>query len=122
MNHTDYLTACERLRRVESGELIHVVYPGANGPQDRVSDKLTVYDAEHDDTPATVEWLREVLGPLKQIRAEYLSWNIGKPGDGLRLWWLFDSQSIAINSVVDIPNPTRGEVLRLLGVFRERKV
>ena len=102
MNHQDYLAAVDRLRRVESGELSHVVYPGANGPQDKVSDKLTVYDFEHDETPADLDWLWEHCPA---------GWNAHRVESGLEIFIR------TATSFVALTNPTRGDVLTLLRVF-----
>lgn len=120
MQYQDYLAALERLRRVASGELSHVVYPGANGPQDRVSDKLTVCDFEHDDTPATVEWLREVLGKPESTHRDVCQWPVGRDSVDIFASREFVSVRFACTYHL-LENPTRGDVLRLLGVFNERK-
>ncbi len=118
MNYQDYLAALDRLRRVKTDEPLSEIYgKPLVCPEDIRTDKATVYDAEHDDTPATVEWLE----------------SIGFVHDGGRSWRLgsfrFEDTSIKwlmVRSFGDIvankPNPTRGDVLRLLGVFSERKV
>jgi hypothetical protein len=60
--HEQYLAAVERLRRVESGEDFHEVYPDLTATMG--GDKLSVYDALHDATPATVEWCRTLGGEM----------------------------------------------------------
>lgn len=120
--HEQYLAAVERLRRVESGDDPKEVY--RLGPSMAMyeigHDKALVYDAEHDDTPATVEWLREVVG---EPTAKF---------GHTEIWRLTASVEVRIegslirfmaNIVSELcRNPTRGDVLTLLRVFSERKV
>ncbi len=113
MNHQDYLAALDRLRRVASGELIHVVYPGENGPQDRVSDKLTIYDFEHNDTPATVEWLASIGD--KQVNSAGIVFV--KLSEAITAWDLQPGVMLTIYGLDVLTNPTRGEVRTLLRVF-----
>lgn len=108
MNHTDYLAALERLRRVASGEEICEVY----GPRRRdewLADKALVFDAEHDTQPATVEWLSCLPTVPFPVKATISL-------EGMRIEFMPNGKEI------EIENPTRGDVLTLLRVFRERKV
>jgi hypothetical protein len=118
MNYNDYRAAVERLLRVESGESVHEVY--AIRDNDYAAwklDKAIIYDAEHDQAPATVEWLREVgfehyagvecptyeLGPL---RATLIS--------GVLV--LCHGNSFRLSD-----NPTRGDVLTALRLFSKKE-
>lgn len=109
MRHEDYLAAVERLRRVASGDLANLVYLGPSGPQEKICDMLIIYDAEHDPTPASVEWLKGLS--KMPCHVEYAFRLSGT-----------EIAFIAHCGDVKLTNPTRGDVLTLLRVFRERKV
>lgn len=132
IDHNDYLAACERLRLLDNprdDDRAKEVYGKTcylpSNPAVR-ADKATVYDAEHDQTPATVEWLREVFGKPWYEGIDVTTWQHGgfhieyHPGGVVRITC---GHKIALDdNNFDITNPTRGDVLRLLGVFKERKV
>lgn len=108
IDHATYLATCERLRRVESGEGLLDVYGVYTAVHDMVDyDKITIYDAEHDTRPATVEWLQEVVPS---------AWSVIQCRGCVELWVRFEGQQVIIT------NPTRGDVLTLLRLFSERKV
>lgn len=55
MTDEAYQAALARLQRLAKGEPIHLVYP--EWPPDSSGDRLLVFEAERDRTPATLEWL-----------------------------------------------------------------
>lgn len=121
VNYNDYKAAVERLRRVASGEDRCKVYE-SYGIYDAFGlgvghDKATIYDAEHDREPVTVEWLREVGfeerdgdGELKigEIMASFKHWGSG-------YWVLYKQNKFVFD------NPTRGDVLTALRLFGKRE-
>lgn len=101
--HNDYLAALDRLRRVASGEKVNDVYGSECPYRDLGIDKAIVYDAEHDDTAASEQWLTE-CGLINEPAFKILC--NGATG------------TIAICGVSFVKLlPTRGDVLRLLRVF-----
>jgi hypothetical protein len=111
------------MSRVKSGESVFVVY--SNDSSLILFDKATTYDAEHDSEPATVEWLREVLGePEVSSRCgDFLSWRNGiwrlYTNVGLRFEYGGELRASDVPMDFTISNPTRGQVLKLLSVFGE---
>jgi hypothetical protein len=109
---TDYETyraAVERLRRLEV-EGYDAVYRDTEWLP--LCDKSRVYDAEHDATPATVEWLVSIgfvkdddLGELRmgKFAVDYATRNRRLP--------VYFENRLLLNK------PTRGQVLMLLSVF-----
>ncbi len=82
MNYQDYLAALDRLRRVKTDEPLSEIYgKPLVCPEDIRADKALIYDAEHDDTPATVEWLRGLPSTLRWRNTI----NISVRFDGLRI-------------------------------------
>jgi hypothetical protein len=113
--YNDYRAAVERLRRVESGQYCRVVYEEDDFGEHY--DKLTVYDAEHDPTPATVEWLREVgLEAIDEGLCAFGMLQVLIEDDGSYAM-LYDGQE----SMVFKDNPTRGDVLTALRLFSKKE-
>ena len=110
MNYNDYKAAVDRLRRVASGEDWGEIY---SSPTDRSLDKLTIYDAEHDREPATVEWCKEI-GFEHYAGVECPTYQLG----GLRVTdiegeiFFCHGNASRLNN-----NPTRGDVLTALRLF-----
>jgi len=110
VNYNDYKAAVERLRKVATKESLLAVYGNCQNPYMEVRfDKATIYDAEHDQTPATVDWLRGLPSHLCYI-------NISVRLDGIRIM-------ISDNECGDIKllNPTRGDVITALRLFGKRE-
>ncbi len=82
MSHQDYLAALDRLRRVKTDEPLSEIYgKPLVCPEDIRTDKATIYDAEHDPTPATAEWLRGLPSTLRWRNTINISVRL----DGLRI-------------------------------------
>ena len=113
---SDLKAACERLRRVTTGESIWKVYDGlACGYQLGEDRKLLVaaYLAEHpadEDEPVTHEWLRE------NSQADWVvDEPTGKPEIILRGAW--QRGMVTLVTAVTIATPTRGHVRRLIAAL-----
>jgi len=118
VNYNDYKAAVDRLRRVDSGEYSCDIY--RRGPHESDClidrDKRIIYDAEHDSEPASVEWLREVLGePVEECCDEiaYKQCTLWLDDDGSLQSIGFDCSTFC--------NPTRGDVLTALRLFAKKE-
>lgn len=122
----DYIAAKERLRLLDNprdDDRAKEVYGKTcylpSNPAVR-ADKATVYDFEHDTRPASVEWLREVVCKQDEYGCGAMYFHISRDvgvcvdPDGM--------VAVAIDYINRFANPTRGEVLTLLRLFKERKV
>ena len=118
MNIADYKAARERMRRVDGGEDRLDVYGGIFASLG--GDKLIVYDCEHDATPATVEWLREVGFDREKrtgnLRCGKLYGVVRFTDHGLSLM----VEDIDGEQVVITKSPTRGDVLTALRLFGKK--
>jgi len=120
VNYNDYLAAVERLRQLDltdNDDKCKLIYGSTcylpTNPAVR-ADKVFIYDAEHDSEPASVEWLREVLGePVEECCDEiaYKQCTLWLDDDG-------SLQSIGFDCSTFI-NPTRGDVLTALRLFKK---
>ncbi len=103
--HEQYLASLDRLRMLNSPSVdqrVKAIHCNADAV---LADKSTVYDFEHDDTPTDLDWLWEHCPA---------GWNAHRVESGLEI-------SIrTATSFVALTNPTRGDVLRLLGVFGDK--
>lgn len=72
--------------------------------------------AEHDTTPVDAEWLDRVMGPRKRDVMGRDYWEKG--GFALHDWHDRSGLRIIVGHSVDIQNPTRGDVLTALRLFK----
>lgn len=125
MNYHDYKAAVERLRMIQYGHDPVSVY-GCDSENEANADKVFIYDAEHDQTPATVEWLREVGGVERDAMGMHCGCDISIRFGGVD-YWFRDGRYMAASLACDwksdlhLTNHTRGDVLRLLGVFAKKE-
>jgi len=110
VTYQEYRAAVERLRRVAS-ESASGVYADVFVD----SDKLTIYDAEHDQTPASVEWLESIeiafkLLPGFELKCAFV---------GSIEIWDYESELLAKTIGWHKVNPTRGDVLTALRLFKK---
>lgn len=111
VTYQEYRAAVERLRRVAS-ESASGVYADVFVD----SDKLTIYDAEHDQTQATVEWL-ESIGFVwdKNDGAMYNGEFAIDPTTRTKRFPIYFKNRFLID------NPTRGDVLTALRLFSKKE-
>lgn len=123
MNYNDYLAAVERLRQLDltdNDDKCKLIYGSTCYlPTNQAvrADKVFVYDAEHDREPASVEWMREVLGEPTAKFGHITIWRITASVE-------FRSEGSLIRFMANIVsemyrNPTRGEVLTALRLFKK---
>lgn len=124
-SYPEYLAANERLRRVESGEEPNEIYHRhADGGCPLIcDDKATIYDAERDATPATVEWCAKSIG-MQQVYPHSPSGRtvMCAYGFGAVICLMSDSTIVLRDYLpsllhVRIDNPTRGDVITALRLF-----
>ena len=117
VNYNDYLAAVERLRLLDlpdNDDKCKLIYGSTcylpTNPAVR-ADKVLIYDAERDQTPASVEWLREVLGPEPDVDEVWLV-------NGRYVAWYGESMALFLG---DIKLTTRGDVLTALRLFAKKE-
>ena len=112
MNYNDYTAAVEWLRIMqESGPAKAYGLGPSMAAYEVGHDKVLIYDAERDQTPASVEWLREVLGPEPDVDEVWLV-------NGRYVAWYGESMALFLG---DIKLTTRGDVLTALRLFAKKE-
>ena len=117
MNYHDYKAAVERLRRVTTNGSLLAMYGNCQNPYMEVKfDKATIYDADHDSEPATVEWL-ESIGFVwdKNDGAMYNGEFAIDPTTRTKHFPIYFKNRFVID------NPTRGDVLTALRLFDKKE-
>jgi hypothetical protein len=113
-----YQAAVERLR--DSVENAYVDQHGNRFSCQSVIDKAIIYDALHDATPATVEWLREIACESKIVSGTGWSRTVYYGASEKPFASVNDGVVSLVGLARPVNNPTRGQVLMLLSVFNER--
>ena len=112
VTYQEYRAAVERLRRVAS-ESASGVYADVFVD----SDKLTIYDAEHDQTPASVEWLRDVLGEPNGEFGNMIIWRLSASVEIRVVGSLVRFMANIVSEMCR--NPTRGDAMTALRLFKK---
>lgn len=119
MNYNDYKAAVDRLRQLDlpdNDDKCKLMYGSTcylpTNPAVR-ADKVLIYDAEHDQTPATVKWIVGNFGG---------EWKHGNCLElkNFQVWDHADEGVVILDmGHSEIENPTRGDVLTALRLFKK---
>lgn len=118
-SYQEYIAVLKRMKEIEAKGTAELFYYhcSTSGHSQACQDKATIYDSEHDQTPASVEWLKTL--PLEYF-GEAAAWSFTS---GLVcVGGLYLREPETFMNIGKQPlgrNPTRGDVLTALRLFKK---
>lgn len=118
-SYQEYIAVLKRMKEIEAKGTAELFYYhcSTSGHSQACQDKATIYDSEHDQTSATVEWLREVLGEPTGELGHMMIWRLTASVEIRVEGSLIRFMASIVSEMCR--NPTRGDVLTALRLFKK---